>query len=84
SGPIEAFDIGILAQKGSLYATRPTLFTHASQRPVLDRMAENLFGVVRSGAVRIPVHARYRLAEAPQVHRDLAGRQTTGSTVMIP
>jgi NADPH2:quinone reductase len=84
SGPIEAFDIGILAQKGSLYATRPTLFTHASQRPVLDRMAENLFGAVKSGGVKIPVHAQHKLAEAPQVHRDLAGRQTTGSTVMIP
>ncbi|GEP03671.1 quinone oxidoreductase family protein [Methylobacterium oxalidis] len=84
SGAIEAFDIGLLAQKGSLYAIRPTLFTFSSQRPVLDAMAENLFGAVRSGAVRIPVNARYPLAEAQQVHRDLAGRETTGSTVMEP
>ncbi|MGU3537624.1 quinone oxidoreductase family protein [Methylobacterium sp. A54F] len=84
SGPIDAFDIGILAQKGSLFATRPTLFTYASQRPVLDAMAENLFGVVTQGAVKIPVNARYPLAEAQQVHRDLAGRETTGSTVMVP
>ncbi|MDR7039027.1 NADPH2:quinone reductase [Methylobacterium sp. BE186] len=84
SGAIDAFDIGLLAQKGSLYAIRPTLFTFSSQRPVLDAMAENLFGAVRSGAVRIPVNARYKLAEAQQVHRDLAGRETTGSTVMEP
>ena len=47
-------------------------------------MAENLFGVVASGAVKIPVHARAKLAEAVQVHKDLAGRQTTGATIMTP
>uniref|UniRef100_UPI0013D2114D zinc-binding dehydrogenase n=1 Tax=Klebsiella aerogenes TaxID=548 RepID=UPI0013D2114D len=84
SGAIEAFDIGLLAQKGSLYAIRPTLFTFTSNRATLDAMAENLFGAVASGAVKIPVHARYPLSEAQAVHRDLAGRQTTGATVMIP
>ncbi|GBU19167.1 MULTISPECIES: quinone oxidoreductase [Methylobacterium] len=84
SGAIEAFDIGLLAQKGSLYAIRPTLFTFTSNRATLDAMAENLLGAVASGAVKIPVHARYPLSEAQAVHRDLAGRQTTGATVMIP
>lgn len=84
SGPIDTFDIGILAQKGSLYATRPTLFTHIATRELLNANAAELFDVVRSGAVKIPIHARAKLADAAQVHRDLAGRQTTGSTVMIP
>ena len=84
SGPIKDFDIGLLSQKGSLYATRPTLFTHAGRRETLDAMAEDLFAVVRSGAVRIPVHARRPLSEAAQVHRDLEGRNTTGSTVLKP
>ncbi|GJD48503.1 Quinone oxidoreductase 1 [Methylobacterium crusticola] len=84
SGPIEDFNIGLLAQKGSLYATRPTLFTHVGDRATLEAMAEDLFSVVRSGAVKIPVHTRAKLADAPKVHADLAGRQTTGATVMSP
>ena len=84
SGPIEAFDIGLLAAKGSLYATRPTLFTHIATRESLDANAAELFEVVASGAVKIPIHARRPLAEAADVHRDLAGRETTGATVMIP
>ncbi len=84
SGPIEAFDIGILAAKGSLYATRPTLFTHIATREQLDANAAELFEVVASGAVKIPVHTRAKLADAAQVHRDLADRQTTGATVMTP
>ncbi|ACA17634.1 Alcohol dehydrogenase zinc-binding domain protein [Methylobacterium sp. 4-46] len=84
SGVIENFNIGLLGPKGSLYATRPTLFTHVAERASLEAMADDLFGVVGSGAVRIPVHSRVPLAEAAQVHRDLAGRQTTGATVLIP
>lgn len=84
SGPITQFDISLLAQKGSLYATRPTLFTHTADRATLDEMAADLFEVVRSGAVKIPVHTRAKLADAPKVHADLAGRQTTGATVMHP
>jgi NADPH2:quinone reductase len=84
SGPIDAFDIGILAQKGSLFATRPTLFTHIATRELLDANAAELFDVVKSGAVKIPIHTRAKLADAAQVHRDLQGRNTTGSTVMIP
>ena len=84
SGAIEAFDIGLLAQKGSLYATRPTLYTHIATRENLDAMAAELFDVVGSGAVKIPIHARAKLADVAQAHRDLAGRRTTGATVMIP
>ncbi len=84
SGAIQGLDLGLLAPRGSLYVTRPTLFTFASQRPVLEEMARNLFGVVASGAVKIPVHAKRPLAEAQGVHRDLAGRETTGATVMLP
>ncbi|HEX8417428.1 MAG TPA: quinone oxidoreductase [Methylobacterium sp.] len=84
SGPIPPFDISLLNTKGCLYATRPSLFVHAGNRATLDAMAENLFSVMASGAVKIPVHAQAKLADAQQVHRDLAGRQTTGATVMIP
>jgi NADPH2:quinone reductase len=84
SGPIDAFNLGVLAQKGSLYATRPTLFTHISRRETLDAMAADLFQVVSSGAVKIPVHHRAKLSEAADVHRALEGRQTTGATVMTP
>ena len=84
SGPIDAFNIGILGQKGSLYATRPTLFTHIARRETLDAMAADLFQVVSSGAVKIPVHHRAKLSEAAEVHRALEGRQTTGATVMTP
>ncbi|MCJ2035727.1 quinone oxidoreductase family protein [Methylobacterium sp. J-068] len=84
SGPVDDFSLALLGQKGSLYATRPSLFAHASKRETLDAMAGNLFSVVASGAVKIPVHATARLADVQDVHRDLAGRRTTGATVMIP
>jgi len=84
SGPVDDFSLALLGQKGSLYATRPSLFAHAGKRETLDDMARNLFGVVASGAVTIPVHAKAKLSEAPQVHTDLASRKTTGATVMIP
>ncbi|MCJ2131061.1 quinone oxidoreductase family protein [Methylobacterium sp. E-045] len=84
SGPVENFNLAVLGQKGSLFATRPSLFAHAGTRATLDSMAENLFGVVASGAVKIPVHARAKLADAVLVHKDLAGRQTTGATIMTP
>jgi NADPH2:quinone reductase len=84
SGPIEAFNIGLLAQKGSLFATRPTLFTHIAKRDVLVAMANDLFDVVGGGHVRIPVHARLPLAQAAEAHRALEGRGTTGATVLLP
>jgi len=84
SGPIAAFNIGMLAQKGSLYATRPTLFTHSAKREILDEMARDLFGVVSSGKVKIPIHNRYKLSEARKALEALEGRETTGATVLTP
>jgi NADPH2:quinone reductase len=84
SGPIDAFNIGILAQKGSLYAARPTLNTHTATREGLEEIAASLFAVVKSGAVTIPVHHRAKLSEAADAHRALEGRQTTGATVLLP
>ncbi|PSC03655.1 quinone oxidoreductase [Alsobacter soli] len=84
SGPIEAFNIGILGQKGSLFATRPTLFTYIAKRSDLLTMCEDLFAVVGSGAVKIPVTRTFKLADAAEAHRALEGRETTGSIVLTP
>ena len=84
SGAIKDFSLLALSQKGSLYATRPTLFTHISTRDDLLANASDLFEVVASGVVKIPVNQRYRLAEAADAHRDLEARRTTGSTVLLP
>ena len=84
SGPIDAFNIGLLAQKGSLYATRPTLFTHVSVEGRLAEMAARLTEAVASGKVKIAVNARYPLAQAADAHRALEGRATTGATVLLP
>jgi NADPH:quinone reductase len=81
SGKVEPFDAGILAGKGSLYLTRPTLNTYAAKREDLVAMAKELFEVVTSGAVKIAVNQTYALKDAAQAHRDLEGRKTTGSTV---
>ncbi|HEX2510172.1 MAG TPA: quinone oxidoreductase [Microvirga sp.] len=84
SGPIDAFSIGLLAQKGSLYATRPTIFTHIAKREVLNAMSADLFAVVEAGHVRVPVHSRLSLGEAAEAHRALEARATTGATVLVP
>jgi NADPH2:quinone reductase len=84
SGAITGLDLGLLAPRGSLYVTRPTLATFSSNRATLEEAAARLFKVVRDGAVKIAVNATYPLSEAQQVHRDLAGRETTGSIVMLP
>ena len=84
SGPIDAFNIGLLAQKGSLYATRPTLFTHLAVEGRLGEMAARLTQVVGSGQVKIAIHSRLPLAEAAQAHRALEARATTGATVLLP
>jgi NADPH2:quinone reductase len=84
SGPIEPFNIGILSQKGSLYATRPTLFTYIATRPELEVSASALFDMVSRGIVKIDINQRYPLAEAAQAHSDLEGRKTTGTTVLLP
>ena len=84
SGPIEAFNINMLQFKGSLFATRPTLGTYAAKREDLLAMAAELFAVVGSGAVKIPVNQKYPLRDAAKAHRDLESRATTGSSVLIP
>jgi NADPH2:quinone reductase len=82
SGAIGPVDLGILAQKGSLYVTRPTLRTYADQRSELLTMAQDLFDVVLSGAVRIEVNQMYPLRDAVKAHQDLQARKTTGSTIL--
>jgi NADPH2:quinone reductase len=82
SGSVEPLNLGILAQKGSLYVTRPTLFTYAAKRENLLAMAKELFDVVLSGAVKIEVNQTYSLKDAAKAHADLAARKTTGSTVL--
>ena len=84
SGAIKDFSLLALSQKGSLYATRPTLFTHIATRDALLANAADLFDAVRSGAVTIPINQRYKLADAAQAHRDLEARKTTGSTILLP
>jgi len=84
SGPIEAFNLGILAQKGSLLLTRPTLASFVAKREELVANANELFDVVKKGAVKIPIHSRRKLSEAEAVHRALEGRETTGATIMHP
>jgi NADPH2:quinone reductase len=84
SGPIDPIKIGILAQKGSLYATRPTIFSYIRDRKELDQSAEALFSVVRSNKVAINIHQTYRLADAARAHADLETRKTSGTTSLIP
>jgi NADPH2:quinone reductase len=84
SGPIAAFNINLLQQKGSLFATRPTLNTYNAKREALVKSANDLFKMVTSGAVTIPVNQTYSLKDAQKAHRDLEGRKTTGSTILVP
>ena len=83
SGPVAPLDLGLLAAKGSLFLTRPTLMTYAAKREDLVAGAQELFDVVRSGAVKIRINQTYPLQDAAQAHRDLEARKTTGSTVFI-
>ncbi|MBB4192598.1 NADPH2:quinone reductase [Rhizobium aethiopicum] len=84
SGPIENFTLAMLAQKGSLFATRPTLFTYIATRQELDDSAKALFDVVQSNKVRINVNQTYPLREVGRAHADLEARRTTGTTLLIP
>jgi NADPH2:quinone reductase len=84
SGKVTPFDISILSQKGSLYLTRPTLATYTATRPELEATAREVFDAIRQGKVKVEVRHTYPLADAPKVHRDLEGRRTVGSIVMIP
>ena len=84
SGPIPPFDLGILGAKGSLFLTRPSLMVYTAKREDLLAHARDLFEVVKKGAVKIEIRQTYPLAEAAQAHRDLEGRKTTGSSILIP
>jgi NADPH:quinone reductase len=83
SGSVDPLNLGLLAQKGSLYVTRPTLNTYGARRENLVAMAKELFEVVQSGAVKIEVRQTYPLKDAAKAHADLAARKTTGSTVLL-
>jgi NADPH2:quinone reductase len=84
SGPVAIADIGVLAAKGSLYLTRPTLATYTARREDLEACAAALFDVVAKGAVKINVNQRFALKDAAEAHRTLEARKTTGSTVLQP
>jgi NADPH2:quinone reductase len=84
SGQIDAFNINILQQKGSLFATRPTLNTYVAKREDLVACANDLFDKVGSGAVKIPINQTYKLKDAVKAHKDLEGRGTTGASILVP
>jgi NADPH2:quinone reductase len=84
SGAVPPVNLGILSTKGSLYVTRPTLATHIATRADLVKRSKDLFEVVKSKKVKIETTARYKLADAQTAHRDLEGRKTTGSVVLVP
>jgi NADPH2:quinone reductase len=84
SGPVPPFDLSILAAKGSLYLTRPTLATYVAKRTDLESVAADLFAAVESGAVKIEVNQTYALKDAAAAHIALEARKTTGSTVLVP
>ena len=84
SGAVAPVNIGILAQKGSLYLTRPTLVNYTATRTDLEETAKSLFDIVASGKVKIEVTGTYKLADAAKAHGDLEGRKTTGSIILVP
>jgi len=84
SGAVPAFEPGILSAKGSLYLTRPTLFHYTRTREELQKTADDLFDVIVSGAVKIAVNQRFRLADAAAAHEALHSRATTGATILLP
>ena len=84
SGPVKCLDTGLLAAKGSLYVTRPTLGTFISTPKDLQQVASDLFAIVKSGKVKVQIGQRYKLADVQKAHRDLQDRQTQGSTILLP
>ena len=84
SGPVDALNTGLLAAKGSLYVTRPTLASYAAKREELLAASKELFDLVLSGKVKVGPRQSYALKDAQQAHRDLEGRKTTGSTILVP
>jgi len=84
SGVIPPFDLNLLAQRGSLFATRPTLFNYVAKRAELEKTANELFDVVASGAVKIEINQTYALKDVRKAHEDLEARKTTGASILLP
>jgi len=84
SGAVPAFELGILSAKGSLYVTRPTLASYTRNAKELQETADDLFAVIASGAVKIQINQRFKLADAAKAHEALHSRKTTGATILIP
>jgi NADPH2:quinone reductase len=84
SGPVPALDIGVLAAKGSLFLTRPSLMAYTARREDLEDHARDLFEVVKGGAVRIRINQRYALEDVARAHEDLENRRTSGTTILLP
>ena len=84
SGPVPPFDLQTLAQRGSLYVTRPTLFSYAATRAELLAMAKEMFDLMLAGRIRAEIHQTFPLAQAADAHRALQGRATTGATLLVP
>ena len=84
SGPVAAFDLGLLGAKGALFATRPTLFAYAVTRADLLKMTDEMFALVKAGKIVSEPRQTYRLEDAAHAHRDLEARKTTGATVLLP
>jgi NADPH2:quinone reductase len=84
SGAPAPLDLQILANKGSLYITRPTMLTYTLSTEELQKSSDDLFARVLQGDVRIEIHQRYALSDVQQAHRDLESRKTTGSSVLLP
>jgi NADPH2:quinone reductase len=84
SGPPEPLDLQVLANKGSLYITRPTMLTYTASTEELQQSSRDVFGRVLAGDLRVEINQRYKLGDVRQAHRDLEGRMTTGSTVILP
>ncbi|MGE4405731.1 quinone oxidoreductase family protein [Pseudomonas sp.] len=84
SGAVNGVNLGVLAQKGSLFVTRPTLAGYADTPERLQAMADELFAMIASGQIQVEIGQRFPLAEAAAAQRKLAGRETTGSTILLP
>jgi NADPH2:quinone reductase len=84
SGQVPPFSINLLAQKGSIFTTRPTLFTYVAERKELETAADELFGLVKDGVITPTINQRYPLADAGRAHDDLENRRTSGATVLLP
>ena len=84
SGPVAPLELGLLSAKGSLFLTRPTLMTYTAKREDLLVHARDLFEVVEKGVVKVEIRQTYPLSDAARAHRDLEGRRTTGSSILLP